>query len=260
MAEMQRKRKEKKEKKETSEILEKIIDEVTKPQIQEEIETQKIIEEIKVSETNQSISEPALQRERLGVRPIITTEEKGPKTLILEPGKVDPRVKPIIPSWVSKPWRWMTPENPQHKEQWLTTWGEFILDFARVLNIHVVDLQEISLVYPFHNPLLRKKLTIPQLVVIAEYLIELNKAKWWDENKTRLRVYWKTLNAFSEELYEYAFQNGYDMVTIMDIVKMKQSWSSLPRKEIYNIMKLLVDSNKASWADSDRKTIEFHYV
>ncbi|MHA1972942.1 MAG: hypothetical protein ACTSW1_08115 [Candidatus Hodarchaeales archaeon] len=259
MAEMQRKREDKKEKKKTSEILEEIIEEVTKPRLEEEIETQRIIEEIKSSETDQIKRKAAIQRERLEIRTLASTEVKEPKTLTLEPGKVDPRVKLILPSWVSKPWRWMIPENPQHKEQWLTTWGEFLLDFARVLNMHVIDLQEISLVYPFHNQLLKKKLTIPQLVVIAEYLIELNKARWWDENKTRLRVYWKTLKTFSEELYEYAFQNGYDMVTTMDIVKMRQSWSSLPRKDIYNIMKLLVDSKKASWADSDRKTIEFHY-
>ena len=49
------------------------------------------------------------------------------------------------------------------------------------------------------------------------------------------------------------------MVTMFDIVKMKQSWSSLPPSDIRMIMKLMVESKRASWADSERKTIQFIY-
>jgi hypothetical protein len=153
----------------------------------------------------------------------------------------------------------MTPDNPELESQWLITWGEFIIDFSRVLNFHVLDLQEVALVYPFQNPLLKKKLTFPQLNKIADYLVEIEKAKWWDDERTRLRVYWKTLKAFSDELYSYAFQHGYDMVTKYDIVKMKQPWSTLPPSDIYILMKIMVESKRALWADSDRKTIEFIY-
>ncbi len=153
----------------------------------------------------------------------------------------------------------MIPEDPTLKEQWLITWGEFILDFSRVLTIHIIDLQEISLVYPFQNTILNKKLTIPQIISICDHLVELEKAKWWDSEKTRLRVYWKTLHSFAEDLFHYSFDNGYDMVTAYDIVKMKQAWSSLPPSDIQILMKLLVENNRASWADSDQKTIEFHY-
>ena len=168
-----------------------------------------------------------------------------------------PRIKDILPEWVGKPWRWMIPDDPKHKQQWLITWGEFILDFARVLNFHILDIQEISLVYPFQNPLIRKKLTQKQLVQISDYLVGIEKAKWWDDEKSRLRVYWKTLKSFTDELYEYAFQNGYGMVTAFDIVKMKQSWSTLPPPDVRMLMKLLVESKRALWADSEKKTIQF---
>ena len=154
----------------------------------------------------------------------------------------------------------MIPEDPQLEEQWLLTWGEFLIAFARVLNLHIVDLQEVSNVYPFMNSVLQKKLTIPQLKTIAEHLINQKKASWWDTEESRLRVYWKTLTSFAEEIFDYSFQNGYEMITAYDLVKMKQSWSSLPSKDLYLIMKLLVETKKASWADTEQKTIEFHFI
>jgi hypothetical protein len=173
---------------------------------------------------------------------------------------VHPKIKPILPAWVSKPWRWMTPEDPQLKEQWLLTWSDFILAFARVLNLHILDIQEVSLVYPFQNGLLKKKLTLPQLKTISEHLIEREKAIWWDSEETRLRVYWRTLKSIAEEIFEYSFHNGYEMVTSYDLVKMKQPWSTLPSKDLFMIMKIMVQSKKASWADSEQKTIEFHFT
>ena len=253
MAEMQRKKEKEKNKTESVDILGSVLDEVTSKQSQSQsLDLQQINSDV----SRTPISQPKIQPK---IHTPITTKPKPVKPAQLQPGTVDPRVKPVLPAWVAKPWRWMVPDDPQLKQQWLTTWGEFILDFARVLNYHILDLQEVALVYPFQNPLLKKKLTLPQLVMISEYLIEIERAAWWDDENTRLRVYWKTLKSHSDELFEYAFQNGYDMVTAFDIVKMKQSWSSLPPSDIRMIMKLMVESKRASWADSERKTIQFIY-
>lgn len=260
MAEMQRKRekKEKKEKKVKSiDILTDVLNEVTKEK--DTIKSPKIsTEQISMPQTLSSSSTIVQSNQVAGhISPVSTTPVEKPSPLKLEPGKVDPKVKSVLPGWVNKPWRWMVPEDPQLKQQWLITWGEFVLDFARVLNFHILDLQEVALVYPFQNSILKKKLNYPQLVMISEYLIEIEKAKWWDDERTRLRVYWKTLKNHTEDLFEFAFQNGYEMVTAYDIVKMKQTWSSLPPSDIRMLMKLMVESKRASWADSDMKTIQF---
>ncbi|MFX1505946.1 MAG: hypothetical protein ACFFDC_07505 [Promethearchaeota archaeon] len=253
MAEMQRKKEKEKNKTESVDILGSVLDEVTSKRSQSQSPD---LQQISADVSSTPISQPKVQPK---IHTPITTKPTPVKPAQLQPGTVDPRVKPVLPAWVVKPWRWMVPDDPQLKQQWLTTWGEFILDFARVLNYHILDLQEVALVYPFQNPLLKKKLTLPQLVMISEYLIEIERAAWWDDEQTRLRVYWKTLKSHSDELFEYAFQNGYDMVTVFDIVKMKQSWSSLPPSDIRMIMKLMVESKRASWADSERKTIQFIY-
>jgi hypothetical protein len=254
MAEMQRKREKEKKKNESVDILGSVLNEVTKKQTQPSSpDLKQIHAEVSRASVPQPTAQPKIHT------PPISVESAQVKPAHLQPGAVDPRVKPVLPAWVGKPWRWMVPDDPQLKQQWLTTWGEFMLDFARVLNFHILDLQEVALVYPFQNPLLKKKLTLPQLVLISEYLIEIEKAAWWDDEKTRLRVYWKTLKSHADELFEFAFQNGYDMVTMFDIVKMKQSWSSLPPPDIRMIMNFMVESKRASWADSDRKTIQFIY-
>jgi hypothetical protein len=252
MAELQRK-KEKVEKKISSiDVLEKVLDDVTR---QKSIPTDKKI--------TPQIQRPVLRK----TTPKTITRVKVPEILPskpiklsqLEPGMVHPEVKPILPTWVTKPWRWMIPDDPELKQQWLITWGDFLLAFTRILNLHIIDIHEVTLVYPFTNPILKKKLSPPQMEAISEYLIEQERAKWWDDQKTRLRLYWKTLNSFMDEIFEYSFQNGHEMITLYDMVKMNQSWSSLPPKDLSTIMKLLVETKKASWADSERKTIEFHF-
>lgn len=252
MAELQRK-KEKVEKKNTSvDVLENVLEDITRKKsipIDQKI-TPPIQKPVSKKTAPKAIS-------RVEIPEILPS--KPVKLSQLEPGTVHPKVKPILPTWVTKPWRWMIPDDPELKQQWLITWGDFFLAFARILNLHIIDIHEVSLVYPFTNPILKKKLSPPQMEAISEYLIELERAKWWDTEKTRLRLYWKTLNSFVDEIFEYSFQNGYEMVTLYDMVKMKQSWSSLPSKDISTIMKLLVETKKASWADSEQKTIEFHF-
>ncbi|MHA2073680.1 MAG: hypothetical protein ACW97X_03600 [Candidatus Hodarchaeales archaeon] len=260
MAEMQRKREKEKKKTRSADILGEILNDVTKGKSEvKSSDLHKIHVEAQHAAKSSSNQMGKITSTPSQTHLASSTKVKPITTTKLEAGKVDPRVKSILPAWVSKPWRWMVPDDPQLKEQWLLTWGEFIVDFARVLNFHILDIQEIGLVYPFQNPMINKKLTQPQLIQISDYLVEVEKAKWWDDEKTRLRVYWKTLKSFSDELYEYAFQNGYDMVTAFDIVKMKQSWSTLPPPDIKMIMKLMVESQRASWADSERKTIQFIY-
>ncbi|MHA2244767.1 MAG: hypothetical protein ACXADY_07330 [Candidatus Hodarchaeales archaeon] len=261
MAERQRKKEKEKKKAKPVDVLGTVFDEVTKEtSLSKSTDLKQISADVSRSAATASSSqrEPVLATHTPPVSSTTTITEPSPTTK-LQPGKVDPRVKPVLPAWVGKPWRWMVPDDPQLKQQWLMTWGEFMLDFARVLNFHILDLQEVALVYPFKNPMLRKKLTHPQIVMISEYLIEIEKAKWWDSEQTRLRVYWKTLKSHADELFQYAFQNGYDMVTAFDIVKMKQSWSSLPPQDIRMIMKIMVESKRASWSDSERKTIDFRY-
>ncbi|MFW9778251.1 MAG: hypothetical protein ACFFE8_05290 [Candidatus Heimdallarchaeota archaeon] len=252
MAEMQRKRPKKKQDRDSVDVLENVLDQVTQSQA---AKTSPPAPKVKSPTPKPRIPQPT-QTEA----PQTQTSVKRASSLKLSPGTVDPRIKPILPPWVQKPWRWMVPEDPQLRQQWLLTWGDFLFDFARLLNIHVIDLQEISLVYPFHNPVLRKKLTTQQLILISDFLIEKGKAKWWDDQKNRLRVYWKTLQSYAEDLFNYAFQNGYDMVTAFDIVKMKQSWSNLPPRDIRELMKIMVLTKKAFWADgSEQKTIQFLY-
>ena len=253
MAELQKKREKEAKKKSNVDILEDVLKDVnrqkTKPKEQNVIP--QVVKPVRKEKVVKKAVKPEIP---------ITSPTKPVKLNELEPGTVHPKVKPILPTWVSKPWRWMIPDDPELQQQWLITWADFLLAFGRVLNLHIIDIHEASLVYPFTNPILKKKLSPPQMEAISEYLIEQERAMWWDTQKTRLRLYWKTLNSFVEEIFEYAFQNGYEMVTAYDMVKMNQSWSSLPSKDISTIMKLLVELKKASWADSEHKTIEFHFV
>ena len=260
MAELQKKKEKEEKPKSSARILEDVLQDVTTKTIHSnQIDKPSFDPKSFTKPTHLPKTTTRVKPKPVDIKPAVIPKETISLSQ-LQPGTVHPKVKPILPAWVSKPWRWMIPEDPQLEEQWLLTWGEFLVAFARVLNLHIVDLQEVSNVYPFMNSLLQKKLTIPQLKIISEYLIKQKKASWWDTEESRLRVYWKTLTSFAEEIFDYSFQNGYEMITAYDLVKMKQAWSSLPSKDLYLIMKLLVETKKASWADTEQKTIEFHFI
>lgn len=260
MAELQRKKEKVDKEKNSVKVLEDILEDVTSKSTQSTQIDKPIIDPKNLKKPSVRPQEVTIPKpQSVSLEPTVPPTETISLSQ-LQPGTVHPKVKPILPSWVTKPWRWMIPEDPQLKQQWLTTWGEFLVAFSRVLNLHILDIQEVSVVYPFLNPVLHKKLSIIQLKSISDYLIEQKKASWWDTEKSRLRVYWKTLASFAEEIFEYSFQHGYEMITAYDLVKMSQSWSTLPSKDLTLIMKLLVESEKASWADTERKTIEFYFT
>jgi len=162
MAELQRK-KEKVEKKKTSvDVLENVLEDVTRKKVKPT--DQKIVNLI-----SKPVVKKPIARTTPKVKSPVVVKPKSVKLSQLEPGTVHPAVKPILPTWVSKPWRWMIPDDQELQKQWLITWSDFLLAFARILNLHIIDLHEVSLVYPFTNPLLKKKLSPPQMEAISEH-------------------------------------------------------------------------------------------
>ncbi len=214
-------------------------------------------------ETSARMSDPTLR-----VTPIRKeTTRVGPKTvqeMRQLPGgvAVRPEVNLILPTWIEKKYYWARPNPQKHPDlhqSWLEEWSNFLLKWAEATNSHVVSVPRLLTEFPFNNPVIKAKLLEPEIREICEYLIQKNLATWYDKNKRRLRIYWKSLDEFAEDLYDWAFLRGESFATLMDLAQAGQPWSNLPPKELQRLMELLVREGRAEWADEEKRTIQFLY-
>ena len=122
---------------------------------------------------------------------------------------------------------YVTPTNLDQLSSWSSAWGDFLLEYAEVTAAHILNLLELRKDFPFSNRVIKKQLSIGQLQQIGIALVEKNFAAWWDERKTRLRVYWRGLDEWSDTIYEWAVQNGYDMVSLFELTNVGEIWSTM---------------------------------
>lgn len=188
---------------------------------------------------------------------IVQKERQLPGGVILRP-----EVRKILPNWIEKKYYWARPDPQKHPDlhqSWLEEWSSFLLKWAEATRTHLISVPQLITEFPFNNPVIKAKLLEPEIREICEYLIRKNLAKWHDKSKRRLRIYWKSLEEFAEDLYDWAFMRGESFATLMDLAQADQPWSNLPPRELQRVMELLVKEERAEWADEERRTIQFIY-
>ena len=80
---------------------------------------------------------------------------------------------------------------------------------------------------------------------IAEDLVEKKQAEWLSKNKEKLRIYWKTLDNWAEEIYNWAKEiSPLEPIFIFEIRESNQDFSTLPKEDIEEIFKLLEKENR----------------
>lgn len=106
-------------------------------------------------------------------------------------------------------------KSEKEKGEWLQEWGNFIIDYAKAHLIHVLDVLRLATEPPFSE---FKQNREKYLKEIFEYLASKTTfAEWYNKERTRLRVYWRSLEEWSERLYDYMYLNGTEIATLIDI-------------------------------------------
>ena len=126
---------------------------------------------------------------------------------------------------------------------WKTEWGKVLFDYVRFAVLHIIYTRELITHKPFSNFTQREH----YIIEIAEQLISQNQAKWLSKKKGKLRVYWKTLEVWSDEIYNWAYENGkIEPIMIYELREAKQEdFSSLPLEDLEEIFKILAKNRKA---------------
>jgi len=145
-----------------------------------------------------------------------------------------------------KKFMYTMPDKKQNKNDyvsWKIEWAKVLFDYARFAVLHLIYIRELNSQKPFSNFTKREH----YVKEIAEELISQNQAKWLSKEKKRLRVYWKTLEAWSHEIYNWCYENGkIEPVMIYELREAKQEdFSSLPLEDLEEIFRILVKNRKA---------------
>ncbi len=134
-------------------------------------------------------------------------------------------------------------KNKNDYVSWKTEWAKVLFDYARFAVLHIIYTRELISHKPFLNFTKREQ----YIIEIAEELISQNQAKWLSKKKDKLRVYWKTLDVWSDEIYNWAYENGkIEPIMIYELREAKQEdFSSLPLEDLEEIFKILAKNRKA---------------
>ena len=98
-----------------------------------------------------------------------------------------------VPAYIQYEWMYFEPEEIEQKDDWYKYWTKLVQDYCRILEITVLDLNDLLYTKPFWNPEKGKKLNMSQIEKIALKLIEEGNARWIDQRKKLLEVYWSKI-------------------------------------------------------------------
>jgi len=121
-------------------------------------------------------------------------------------------------------------------ESWKSEWSKVLFDYARYAILHILYLRQSESEKPFSNFEDRKQ----ALEEIAEELITKEQAEWLSKSKEKLRVYWKSLDNWAEEIYDWAMEiSPLEPILIFEIRESNRAFSKLPNDDIIKIFKML---------------------
>lgn len=162
---------------------------------------------------------------------------------------------PPIPEWSLKsPWMFTKPKDERFLMSWREEWAKYVLGWAEALVIHIISINEML------SRDLFRKLSGDDLVDVLNYMCTKNWCKWWDKKKTLIRIYWKSLEEWKEIIWTWAASQGLEYISIMDLINVREAFSTIPREELEFLLKDLVKEKRAVWADKKTKTVKILFT
>lgn len=183
-----------------------------------------------------------------------------------------------LPEWVNKPWMYVTPKKSTPQiESWLNSWSAVILDYSRILIIHIVNINDLRNAYPFKNQKINKTLSIDQVKDIIDYLEVSGFSDWIQDKegffaklfalflgkpltkKLRAKIIWRTNEEFADDLLKFMIETGrvIEIHSLYDLTTYDQAWSSLPADELRDICNQLVERGSVKWLNKEKTIVQF---
>jgi hypothetical protein len=142
-------------------------------------------------------------------------------------------------------------------ESWKKEWSKVLFDYARYAILHILYLRQLESQKPFS----KFEDRTDALKEIAEELVEREQAEWLSKSKEKLRVYWKSLDNWAQEIYEWAIEiSPLEPILIFEIRESNKEFSNLPKEDIIKIFKMLEKDKKGVIIKAENGQISFKII
>ena len=139
-------------------------------------------------------------------------------------------------------------------ESWKSEWSKVLYDYARYAILHILYLRKLESEKPFSN--FEDRHTALQ--EIAQALVDKKQAEWLSKSKEKLRVYWKSIDNWAEEIYEWAMEiSPLEPILVFEIRESNKEFSNLPNEDLIKIFKILEKDRRGKIIKSDDGQISF---
>lgn len=139
-------------------------------------------------------------------------------------------------------------------ESWKNEWSKVIFDYARYAILHILYLRKLESEKPFSKFDNRNS----ALKEIAEELVNKEQAEWLSKSKEKLRVYWKSLDNWAEEIYDWAMEiSPLEPILIFEIRESNKEFNTLPHNDILKIFKILEKDKRGKIIKLDDGQLSF---
>ncbi len=144
--------------------------------------------------------------------------------------------------------------NLKDYESWKSEWSKVVFDYARYAILHILYLRKLESENPFSNFDNRNS----ALKEIAEELVNKEQAEWLSKSKEKLRVYWKSLDNWAEDIYDWVMEiSPLEPILIFEIRESKKDFNTLPHNDIIKIFKILERDKRGKIIKLDNGQLSF---
>lgn len=148
-------------------------------------------------------------------------------------------------------------KNPSDYESWKTEWAKVLFDYAKCAILHILYLRQLYSEKPFSNFQDRQK----AIKKIADELVEQKLAKFLSKKEEKLRIYWRTLDLWAEDLYDWALDFGkIEPILVYEIREAQKEFSNLPKLDLEEIFRILSKDNRGTIIKTDDGQIAFKII
>ena len=146
-------------------------------------------------------------------------------------------------------------KNPDDYESWKVEWSKVTFDYAKYAILHIIYLREVISEKPFSNFQNRQE----AIKEIAEELVSQELAQFISKKKDKIRVYWKTLDIWADNLYDWAIDSGkVGPILIYEIRESNQKGlNSLPKDDLEEVFRILSKDDRGTIIRTDDGEIAF---
>ncbi|MCW4006383.1 MAG: vacuolar protein-sorting-associated protein 25 [Candidatus Bathyarchaeota archaeon] len=144
--------------------------------------------------------------------------------------------------WLSKPWMYVAPKGTELLANWKDTWVKYVLEFTQTRNLHIINPADLQRQEPF------SKFDADTFEVLLDALVQAGYGRWWDKKGKLLRVYWRSLDGWADQIDALTKENKTRIINGVDgLADLEPALAGLPDEDKQEILSILVKRKLARW-------------